>query len=1076
MQCIRPAAALAAELELDLLERVGVEQIAQLVRACQLSQEVAIQRQRRNAPLGRGRVILVQVLRDVLEVERGGERRRRLRLDCDELTRAVPQSAEQLSQRDQVEMISQQLAVGLEQDRERAVALGDREQRLRAQPLLPERRALARPPARDQQRPRSALAEARAEQRRAAELADDEILDAVRIDRHELVRRERVGIGEVEDDAVVRPQRMRLDAVLLAQQRSQCESPGRMYARAEGREHAQAPVADLVAEALDDDRAVGGQDAGGRLLLPQVLHQRAGGALVAGVQPGQPLHGALVVQRRELALQPPDGAPELDGTPGLLALPEWHLCGLAGRGGDDHAIALDLLDAPRRGAQQEDLALARLVHHLLVELADAPAAVDEEHPVQTAVRDRARVRDGDPLGAFACAQRAGRALPDDARAQLGELVRRVAPGEQVEHVLELLARKLSIGIGAPDQLVQRVDLQLLDRGHGHDLLAQHVERDARHASVLDLALEHAAGDGGRLDELTAEAWVDAAARGHADAVAGAADPLQPACDRAGRGDLDDEIDGSHVDAELERRGGDDARQRARLEGLLDLAARLARERAVVSAGDRLLRKLVEAEREPLGHAAAVDEDDRRVVRPHELEQLRVERRPERVRPAVVRALHVLQRGGGLRLLWIGGHLDAEIELLAHARVDDPHLAVAADKARDLLQGPLRRRERHSLGVALAHVGEPLEGEREVRSALGGRDGVHLVDDHRLDAREELPRARREHQVQALGRRDEDVGRRPQHAPALVRRRVARAHGDAGRGEVDARGGRRRPDAREGRAQVALDVVVERLEGRDVEHAQALAGLRQHAVEEPQERRQGLARARRRAHEHVLARRDRRPAQGLSGRGRAERALEPAACVGREAGECVSGDGGHRRCTIRDVRAVVYRSRMSNESSPLAATTIAAASVTRAATMRLVARLGPIARGQQRAQRTGGQRDRGEDRGRVRVRGPDEQRRDSPDGDVERAARPQRKAGKHERGEPAHERAGARGHAERAGGDAERDRGDVQPPHGPTVVDAPSGTRRGCHLTAERPQPPRLADLPDQDDRKITWGRRRERSS
>ena len=78
---------------------------------------------------------------------------------------------------------------------------------------------------------------------------------------------------------------------------------------------------------------------------------------------------------------------------------------------------------------------------------------------------------------------------------------------------------------------------------------------------------------------------------------------------------------------------------------------------------------------------------------------------------------------------------------------------------------------------------------------------------------------------------------------------------------------RRADARERRAQVALDVVVERLERRDVEHAQALAGLRQQAVEEPQERRQRLAGARRRAHEHVLARRDRRPAQGLRGRGR-----------------------------------------------------------------------------------------------------------------------------------------------------------------------------------------------------------------
>ena len=260
-----------------------------------------------------------------------------------------------------------------------------------------------------------------------------------------------------------------------------------------------------------------GQDAGGRLLLAQVLDERAGGALVAGVQPGQALHRALVVQRRELALQAPDGAPELERAAGLLALPERHLRGLAGRGGDDHAIALDLLDAPGRGAQQEDLALARLVHHLLVELAHAAAAVDEEDAVEAAVGDRARVRDRDALRALACAQRARRALPDDARAQLGELVRRVAPGEQVEHVLELLARELAVGIGAPDERVQRVDLQLLDRGHRDDLLAQHVERDARHARVLDLALEHAAGDGGGLHELTAEARVDAAARGHADA-------------------------------------------------------------------------------------------------------------------------------------------------------------------------------------------------------------------------------------------------------------------------------------------------------------------------------------------------------------------------------------------------------------------------------------------------------------------------------------------------------------------------------------------------------------------------------
>ena len=111
-----------------------------------------------------------------------------------------------------------------------------------------------------------------------------------------------------------------------------------MHARAEGREHAQPPIADLVPEALDDDGAIGREDAGCELLLAQVLDERPGGALVAGVQARQALHGALVVERRELALQAAHGASELERATRLLALPEGHLGRLPGRGGDDHAV------------------------------------------------------------------------------------------------------------------------------------------------------------------------------------------------------------------------------------------------------------------------------------------------------------------------------------------------------------------------------------------------------------------------------------------------------------------------------------------------------------------------------------------------------------------------------------------------------------------------------------------------------------------------------------------------------------------------------------------------------------------
>jgi len=60
-------------------------------------------------------------------------------------------------------------------------------------------------------------------------------------------------------------------------------------------------------------------------------------------------------------------------------------------------------------------------------------------------------------------------------------------------------------------------------------------------------------------------------------MSGAADPLETARHRRRRFDLDHEIDGAHVDAELERRGGDEAAQRAGLQAILDLHALFTRD-------------------------------------------------------------------------------------------------------------------------------------------------------------------------------------------------------------------------------------------------------------------------------------------------------------------------------------------------------------------------------------------------------------------------------------------------------------------------------------------------------------------
>ena len=110
--------------------------------------------------------------------------------------------------------------------------------------------------------------------------------------------------------------------------------------------------------------------------------------------------------------------------------------------------------------------------------------------------------------------------------------------------------------------------------------------------------------------------------------------------------------------------------------------------------------------------------------------------------------------------------------------------------------------------------EPLDRERQVGAALRAGDRVHLVEDQRLDPAQGLARGRGEHQVERLRRRDQDVGRLLHELAPLLRRRVAGADADA----------EARLEPGERPAQVALDVVVERLERRDVEHAQPLPGL------------------------------------------------------------------------------------------------------------------------------------------------------------------------------------------------------------------------------------------------------------
>ena len=77
--------------------------------------------------------------------------------------------------------------------------------------------------------------------------------------------------------------------------------------------------------------------------------------------------------------------------------------------------------------------------------------------------------------------------------------------------------------------------------------------------------------------------------------------------------------------------------------------------------------------------------------------------------------------------------------------------------RYFFQRPLRGGETNALHAALGDGFEPLEREGQVRAALGGDDGVDLVDDHGVHLAQAGGGVRGQQQVERLRRGDENFG-------------------------------------------------------------------------------------------------------------------------------------------------------------------------------------------------------------------------------------------------------------------------------------------------------------------------------
>ena len=210
----------------------------------------------------------------------------------------------------------------------------------------------------------------------------------------------------------------------------------------------------------------------------------------------------------------------------------------------------------------------------------------------------------------------------------------------------------------------------------------------------------------------------------------------------------------------------------------------------------------------------------------------------------------------------------------------PTLA-AQQKARDLADRLLGGRQPDALQGPAHDVAQPLQAERQVRSAARIDHRMDLVHDHRAHRAEHRPAALRgQEQVERLRRGDQDVRGRAQHRGAARGGRVTGAH----RG-TDADGGQPGPhgalaDGGERLLEVLVDVRAERLEGRDVEDAHlvletVLEPFAQQLVDGVQEGGEGLAGPGRGGEKGVPALADGGPGALLGGERRPQGLGEPA---------------------------------------------------------------------------------------------------------------------------------------------------------------------------------------------------------
>ena len=435
----------------------------------------------------------------------------------------------------------------------------------------------------------------------------------------DLLQLEAVLRAQREDDGLLVGRRLQLEAEAHAEALAQGQAPGLVDPRPEGRVDHELHAAALVEEALQDDARLGGDRAQGlpprqdvlRDLDRPALGQRRA-ALRAEAIGGLRDRAALVAQAGQLGRQlarPPGGLAQPEGQRGRLALGVGHA--------DDPRLHAD--HAPRGVPELEDVPAVALHRPVLVDGADErPVRLLPDLVIRGVGDGPAREQRGEaraPRGH----EPAVDPVPMEQRA--------AALGVQRDHLIELLALEVAVGPGAAERGEEVTLRPWLGHAGRHHLLGQDVQGTGRRGRAVQQAVAHAAQERRALDQLVEGQREEPPLGDAGQRVPRAAHPLQEGRDRPRGPDLHHEVHLADVDPQLQRGGGHQRAQPARLQPLLGVQPALAGEAAVVAGDGVLAQQAGEVARDALRHLSGVHEDEAGAVLAYEVGHARVDLLP-----------------------------------------------------------------------------------------------------------------------------------------------------------------------------------------------------------------------------------------------------------------------------------------------------------------------------------------------------------------------------------------------------------------------------------------------------------------